>query len=447
MKRRILPSIICAIFLFSLCGCKNEPEPPVDDPASANDNIRVMPIEEPKPEWEYSENVLDDGISIKAYNGNDVVVEIPAEIDGKPVTRLASFFEIKNNVSTTLKFPASVEDIPSHGIGENLTEFIVDEGNERYFSRNGCIFQKSYKGNDAFAKCPQGRSGEFEMPNGVDRILSGAFNDCAKITAVKLPEGVDYIGSMAFYNCTALKSINLPESLTNIDAYSFMGCTSLETLEIPETVSAIGMHAFDGTPFLKKLIEQDPLVVINGILVDGTALKGEVVIPDTVNKIANEAFTPSLESENTELTKVTLPESLTKIDYNAFADCTALETVILPESIRYIEMGAFKDCKSLKNIELPSGLKSIGMSSFRGCTSLTSVDIPDGITEINMEAFKGCENLERVSVPDSVVRTSLNSCFEDCEKINVTFKGETYTAANIEEFYAAVEENEKGESP
>lgn len=441
--RRILSGIICTIFLASLCGCHNEPEPPVDEPA--DDNIRVMPIEEPKPEWEYYENSFD-GISIKAYNGNDVVAEIPAELDGKPVTRLGYFFEIENEVTTTLKFPAGIEDIPSGEIGKNLTEFIVDAGNERYFSQNGCIFYKSYHGNDVLAKCPQGRLGEFVVPSDVEGIAGGAFNGCSKITAVKLPESVDYIGSFAFNDCAALASINLPETVTWIDAYSFQDCTSLETLEIPEGVSNIGAHAFDGTPFLKKLIEKDPLVVINGILVDGTALKGEVVIPDTVTKIVDEAFTSSLMDENTTLKKVTLPEGLTKVDYHAFADCTALETVILPESLKYIEMSAFKNCKSLKCIELPSGLKSIGMDAFRGCTSLTEVDIPDGVTDIDMEAFKGCENLERVSVPDSVIRTSLNDCFEDCEKINVTFKGKTYTAANIDEFYAAVEENAKGDS-
>lgn len=441
MRFRILSIIICTIFLATLCGCNNEPEPPVDEPAPP---VRVMPIEEPLPEWEYSENLFD-GITIRAYNGNDVVAEIPAELDGKPVTQLSLFFEITNDVTTTLKFPASIEDIPSGDLGKNLTEFIMDEGNERYFSKNGCIFYKSYSGNDVLAKCPQGRSGEFVVPNDVESISGGAFNGCDKITSVKLPESVQYIGGMAFYNCTALTSVNLPEALTSIDSYSFEGCTSLETLEIPEGVSDIGAHAFDGTPFLEKLIEQDPLVVINGILVDGSALKGEVVIPDTVTEITGGAFVPSHEDENTTLTKVTLPEGLTIVDYDAFEDCTALETVILPESIRYIRFSAFENCTSLKSIDLPSGLISIGMCAFRGCTSLTEVDIPDGVTSIDMEAFEGCENLERVSVPDSVIRTSLNDCFEGCEKINVTFKGKTYTAANIEEFYAAVEENAAGE--
>lgn len=446
MKKRLSALLASAIFLASLCGCKNEPEPPIDNPAPADDNIRVMPIEEPKPEWEYSENIFDDGISIKAYNGNDVVAAIPAEIDGKTVTRLGYYFEIKNDVTKTLKFPASIEEIPTDTIGANLTEFIVDEGNENYFSKNGCIFVKSYKESDELIKCPQGIEGEFEVPDGTEAIRSGAFYGCAKITAVKLPESIAYIGASAFCDCTSLKSAKIPENITWIYSNLFRGCTSLETVEIHEDVYSIDAHAFEGTPFLEKLIEQDPLVVINGILVDGTTLKGEVVIPDTVETIAPKAFVSSLLDENTEITKVTLPESFTMVDNDAFSNCTALETVILPEGLKYIEWCAFENCKSLKSIELPSGLEDISFNAFKGCTSLKSVDIPDGVKAIGMDAFENCENLERVTVPDSVVRTDFGGCFYGCEKINVTFKGVTYTAANIDEFYAAVEENAKGEA-
>lgn len=443
--RRILSIIICTIFLTTLCGCNNEPEPPIDNPAPADDNIRVMPIEEPKPEWEYSES-WDGGIMIDAYNGNDVVADIPAELDGKTVTRLGYFFKIENDVTTTLKFPASVTDIPLDKIGANLTDFIVDEGNERYFSKDGLIFRKSYYGEDVLVKCPEGRTGEFDVPDGVSDIAAGAFYGCAKLTAVKIPESIDMIGSFTFYDCTSLTSVTLPETVTYIDAYSFKGCTSLETLEIPETVSSIGASAFEETPFLQRLIEQNPLVVINGILVDGSTLKGEAVIPDTVTEIASGAFSSSLWEENTALTKVTLPEGIKAVSSNAFSDCVVLESVILPDSVEDIEYDAFEYCKSLKSIELPSGLRSIGMDAFRGCSSLTEVDIPDGVTEIDMSAFEDCENLERVNVPDSVVRTGYGGCFGGCEKINVTFKGVTYTAANIEEFYAAVEENARGDS-
>lgn len=440
MQKKILKILICAALTTTLCACGNKDESAANVPPPQFDDERVNPIEETKPEWEYRET--DDGeLSISAYNGKAAVVEIPAEIDGKPVKRLGFFFNIDNDITTTLKIPACIEYIPS-GLGENLTEIIVDEAHEEYYSKDGVVYKKLYNGTAALCNCPQGKKGEFVVPDGIAHISDGAFSNCDKITAVKIPDSVEYIGT-SFQGCTALTSVNLPKDLTTISGYTFSGCTSLETLEIPETVREINLHAFEGTPFLEKLIKQDPLVVINGILVDGTTLKGEVTIPESVTKISYEAFAPYW-SENTGITKIMLPENLTEIDDGAFSNCTALEEVALPAGIKTIGMDAFGGCSSLKRIDLPSGLTEIGAYSFSRCTSLTSVDIPNGVKRIGMSAFRECENLESVSVPDSVIYVSLNDCFDGCEKINVTFKGKTYTAANIEEFYAAVEDNMKG---
>lgn len=420
-----------------LCGCGNKAESNVPAPPQP-DNGRVNPIEESKPEWEYKEE--DGNITVEAYNGKDAVVTVPAAIDGKPVTRLGYLFEIENDTSTKLELPAGLEYIP-HGLGENITEIVVEEGGENFYSMDGMVFSKGYR-YDVLSVCPQGKTGEITVPDSIGGIGFFAFSDCSKITAVKIPESISWIDSGAFNNCTALTSVNIPKEVTVIKGSTFSGCTSLETLDIPETVTDIGAHAFEGTPFLQKLIEKDPFVVINGILVDGTTLKGEVTIPDNIKKIAGSAFAPSY-GKNTKLKKVLLHEGFTEIDYYVFENCTALEEVILPESLERINGNAFDGCTSLKSIDLPDGLKEIGMYAFIDCTGLISIEIPNGVTEIDMCAFQDCENLERVSVPDGVVEIGLNNCFKGCEKVNVTFKGKTYTAANIEEFYKAVEESKE----
>ena len=439
MKKRVFSVLICAALMTSLCACGNKEEsaPSVSAPQAGDD--RVNPIEKPKPEWEYRE--MDDGtISISVYNGKDAVVTIPSEIDGKTVTRLGYFFSIDNEVTTKLVIPASVEDMPSHGLGKNLTEIVVEEGSESFYTKDGLVFSKGHFF-DMLFMCPQGKTGEITVPDGTESIGSFAFGDCSRITAVKIPESAAWIGACAFRNCTALTSVNIPEAVTMISTGTFEGCTSLETLDIPETVTDIEASVFVETPFLENLKKQDPFVVINGILVDGTTLKGEVTIPDNVKKISGSAFSAGMD-ENTEIKKVILPESTTEIDSWAFENCTALEEVVLPGSVDRIKSYTFSGCTALKGIDLPDGLTYIGMYAFDGCKSLTSVDIPDGVTEIDMQAFNDCENLERVSVPDSVIYAgALNDCFDGCEKVNVTFKGKTYTAANMEEFYKAVEDN------
>ncbi len=418
MKKRVLSLFISAALL--LCSCDSRREeftpPPID-------NTRVNPIEESVPEWEYEE-LEDGGVSLGEYNGSAAVVKIPSEIDGKPVKELGYSFDVRNENSTTLEIPASIEDIKCWTLGgSNLTEFTVAEDNENYYSKDGMLFIKSddfilYK-KDALFRCPKGKTGEVTVPEGTTAIEDYAFSGCKKITAIHLPESVEKIESGAFSDCSALTSVNIPKAVTAIEGYTFSDCSSLETLEIPETVTDISQYPFHNTPFQEKIIERDTFVVINGILIDGTAAKGDVVVPDNVKRIAYGAFSPyGYNAENTELRKITIPDSVEEIEGSVFKNCTALE-----------------------EIRLPAGITELGSFLFRNCKSLKSIDIPEGVEELGMDAFENCENLEQVNVPDSVVSVGYVGCFEGCDNVNITFKGNTYTAAEIDKFYEAVLKN------
>lgn len=418
MKKRALSLLVCAALM--LCGCDSKPE---EVSVPQVDNTRVNPIEESIPEWEYKE-LEDGGISLGRYNGSAAVVKIPSEIDGKPVKELGYSFYIRSENSVTLEIPASLEEIKSWSLdGDNLTEFVVAEDNKNYYSKDGMLFIKSdnfiiYE-KDALYRCPKGKRGEVTVPEGTTAIDSYAFSGCDKITAVRLPESVEKIDDGAFNGCSALTSVNIPKAVTAIEGYTFMNCTSLETLDIPETVTDISQYPFYGTPFQDKIIEKDTFVVINGILIDGTAAKGDVTVPDNVKRIAYGAFSPyGYNIENTELKKVTIPDSVEEIAGSVFEDCTALEEV-----------------------RLPNGLTELGWYLFRNCKSLKSIDIPNGVEDLGMDSFENCENLEQVNVPDSVVGVGYVGCFEGCDKVNITFKGNTYTAAEIDKFYEAVMEN------
>ena len=415
MKKTILSLVLCAAVAGTLCGCDNSAESTPDTGISAPiDNIRINPVEESVPEWEY--NVQDNGtVEVTAYNGSAAVVKIPEEIDGKPVKSLGYRFSVENSQSTTLEIPACVTYIPSYGMGESLTEYIIGDGSERYYSEDGMIFEVfGSTGTNRLYACPQGRKGEITVPDGVTEIGSYAFNRCAGITSVKLPDSVERIRNGAFGDCTALASVNIPSSVTEIDGYAFRGCTSLETLDIPETVTDFGQYAFSETPFINNIIEKNTFAVINGTLVDGTAAKGETTVPDNVTTIAYNAFKP-YDAENTWLAKLTIPDGVTYIGGNAFEDCTALTEVILP-----------------------SDIKEIGSGWFEGCTGLTSFDIPNGVESLGSYLFRGCTNLTKVTIPDSFVKIDEFHCFEGCDKANITFKGKTYTSADIEELCKAV---------
>ncbi|GHV17078.1 hypothetical protein FACS189493_4060 [Spirochaetia bacterium] len=120
-----------------------------------------------------------------------------------------------------------------------------------------------------------------------------------------------------------------------------------------------------------------------------------VTIPNSVTSIDREAF-----SVCSSLTSVTLPNGLTSIGDGMFLSCEELTSVTIPNSVTYIGMNAFSGCSSLTSVTLPNGLTSIGTSAFSGCRSLTSVTIPNSVTYIDNAAFSYCRSLTSVTVED-----------------------------------------------
>ncbi len=414
MKKRLLSLGVCAALTLTLCGCDNKSESSLDIGISAPNDGRVNPVEESKPEWEYEEQT-DGSLELTAYNGRETAVKIPEKLDGKPVTAIGSGVFVKTENVKSVEIPATVTEIDNDAFVPFVERVEVAEGNVVFFSKDGIIYEKE---SDALFLCPCGRSGEVTIPEGTRRIADWAFSSCG-VTSVVVPEGVEYLGWDAFAYCEELKSVKLPSTLTEIDGGAFKGCLSLETLEIPEKVTEIGSRAFEETPFLEKLRAKNPLVVINNILVDGQTAKGEVVIPDGVMKISGDAFEVEY-GENPNITKVTIPDSVTEI-----GEC------------------AFTGCVNLTEVKLPSGITDIPAEMFANCKSLQSIDIPSGVKIIRIRAFEDCASLTRVNVPDTVTDCYLDDCFRGCDKVNITFKGKTYTSANIDEFYKAVSDNWK----
>lgn len=122
----------------------------------------------------------------------------------------------------------------------------------------------------------------------------------------------------------------------------------------------------------------------------------EINIPDGVAEIGEAAFAGCRK-----LTEISLPDSVRTIT-KAFAGCLALRSVRLPEGLPEIGDYAFSNCRSLAEIKLPAGIQSIGIWAFARCAELEEIVIPDGVSEIKRQAFMECKKLKTVVIPASV---------------------------------------------
>lgn len=101
------------------------------------------------------------------------------------------------------------------------------------------------------------------------------------------------------------------------------------------------------------------------------------------------------------ITKITIPENITRIGDYAFYECVALEEVYIPETVTSISSSAFQKCKNLKKINIPSHITTISEMVFRSCTSLESIVIPNSVTTIGRRSFRSC-GLKDITIPEGV---------------------------------------------
>ena len=352
-------------------------------------------------------------------------------------------------------------------------------------------------GERAFYGCEQYIT-DISIANSVESIGSSAFSGCVGLTEITLPKNLTEIGASAFGGCTALTSIELPASLSVLNDSAFNACYELENITIQEgnvyfcveddilynadktklilissakqgeliildSVQNIGSQAFSNSKNISSIklqsesknytVEDDILynkektsiiavpgrkvgtvIIADGVTEIGSAFWGcslvtKIVIPDSVTRIGSSAF-----RECASLKSITIPSSVLSIGDRIFNGCASLEEVVIPASVEHMDGYVFYGCENLKKVEFESGsnlsdlaectfygcvnleslvmpenITSIGFSAFRNCTSLTSIVIPESVTSIGNGAFSGCSNLESITIlsRDVVIDSSI----------------------------------------
>lgn len=129
----------------------------------------------------------------------------------------------------------------------------------------------------------------------------------------------------------------------------------------------------------------------------------KAVIDDIAEKIAQAAFMGCSVEE------VVMPDSVKMICNEAFSSCKYLKKINLSKNLQKTtnQLGnnaCFKKCERLKGIEIPAGIKEIPNMMFFGCRELSEVVFHDGLEVIGTSAFASCRNLEKINLPKTVKR-------------------------------------------
>lgn len=272
------------------------------------------------------------------------------------------------------------------------------------------------------------------IPGTVTTVGMSAFSDCANLTAIDLPSSVTEIDGYAFEKCTGLTAVTLPKHLRKLGTYAFAGCTALKSVFIPLSLQTAS-SPFRNCTALTDVTFEDGRTELPDTLLEGSGVR-QLTVPQTVTKIGYSAF-----ADCTQLTAITLPAGLRELGNEAFKGCTALTGVALPDSLTALGYGVFRDCSALTAAEFPAGIAPVswssGSSMLRNCTSLRSVKLPKTVSSLGNYFFAGCTALERIVLPDSVTEIGSN-LFNGCTSLTDVTLSTNLQAIPEHTFYGCV---------
>lgn len=292
-----------------------------------------------------------------------------------------------------------------------------------------------------------GQSGltEITLPKNLKTIGGGAFCACADLKKINWNDNLETVNSNAFEECIGLTEVEIPAGIANFDPAAFRDCPNTCTIKVSELplyaalinfkengpnqyntdyevvyTGSMQNAQFEDDTFTYIVIDADNnYVQILGIK-EGVTLNADLTLPEKVSYMDNEYTVTEIGggvfNEHSELTNITLPDTLKKIGNGAFTKCTGLTDLNLPSAVEIIDNRAFYQCTNLQNVAFSTNLTEIGGNAFYKC-AIKNVDLSvTRLNKIDERAFSSCEALESVKFPECLT-TLKGETFHKCTKL------------------------------
>lgn len=328
------------------------------------------------------------------------------------------------------------------------------------------------------------RNGE-EVTLKVERILSGALDECTELKTFTLSENINNIPAEVFKNCKKLQTLTINNSnilqtlsiyftQSAVDPSLVINCNGVAyyhmgTWSDSNQYFAVG-NGSNGSGFDAASANPDTLAILNTVCnINVTTISNRAFyrvangrnlsLPINVTKISDVSFlgnhlkTITVANDNKDFkskdgvlfskdgkklisyplvkgTTYTVPDEVTTIGANAFNEHYTLSSVTIPKTVKTIEQSAFQYAgKDLSegasltiNIQPQSELKTIEPSVFQE-SGVNTINLPSGLETIGNSAFRQCYRLDNIALPLTLTSIGANAFNQCMNLINVEWTG------------------------
>lgn len=264
-------------------------------------------------------------------------------------------------------------------------------------------------GNYAFKDCINLTS--VTLPNTITKIGIRAFHFAYNLSSITIPNSVQTIEWEAFRDCKSLTGIVIPDNVQTIASKTFYNCEKLSDVTIGNSVASIADDAFANCPKITNItwnaVDCESRIIFSAPRMVKSFTFGPAVtfIPDSCCQNLVNLATVRLNCtmlgyigeklfQNTAITSIVIPNSVSNIKKYAFAGCVNLTQVTLPSSIIKISEGVFSG-SGIASAIIPERITSVEPYAYANCPNLQIVEIPKNLTTIN-HVFDGCNNIKQV---------------------------------------------------
>lgn len=320
-------------------------------------------------------------------------------------------------------------DFFSYTVSEGAATLVRYAGHEMVIAVPATVngFPVTKIGNRCFASLAFGGVQSVVIPEGIRSIEKEAFDACRNLTNVVLPNSLTNIATRAFASCSKLPRITIPEGVKTLGADAFYFCVGLDEIDVaPSNTEFSGREGV--------LFNKDQTILLR---YPAAKEQTDYSIPDSVIRVEPNAFLDS-----PKLQTLFIPKSVAEVGDGSgntpfrimkklthfivdpanphymdvdgvlyakapptvlrFPEASPLRHFAVPQGTIEILPWAFVRATGLASVFIPDSVSQIGDFAFSECGGLSTVVFGKGLRKIGQSAFASCSNLVSVTIPSGV---------------------------------------------